>query len=137
MFSSGIFGSLPAVSFTERSSLSALDIHGGDAESLRTAFGFKASYECKLGNILFKPELRAAWQHEFGDNVYSLDSSFAGSGGSFTVSGPKIGRDSALLGAGFAIQCSERCSTYFYYDGELGRTNYHAANVSGGVRFAF
>jgi outer membrane autotransporter protein len=122
-------------SFTEHGSLSALNIHGGDGESLRTAFGMKASYECKIGNLLFKPEIRAAWQHEFGDNVYSLDSSFGG--GSFTVSGPKIGRDSALLGAGFAIQCSERCSTYFYYDGELGRSNYHSTNVSGGVRFAF
>jgi outer membrane autotransporter protein len=124
--------------FTEHDSLAPLNIHGGQGESLRTAFGFKASYDCKLGNILFRPELRAAWQHEYGDNVYMLDSSFAnGAGGNFAVSGPKLGRDSALIGAGFAVQFSERVSTYLYYDGELGRENYLSNSVTGGVRIAF
>jgi outer membrane autotransporter protein len=124
--------------FTERDSLAPLDIHGGDGESLRTAFGAKASYDWKVGGILIKPELRVAWQHEYGDRTYTLDSNFAnGGGGTFTVSGPRTGRDSLLVGAGFAIQCSERCSTYFYYDGELARTNYESHAVTGGFRFAF
>ena len=123
---------------TEHGSLAPLNIHGGQGESLRSAFGLKASYDCKLGSILFKPELRAAWQHEYGDNVYSLDSDLAnGGGGTFTVGGPKLGRDSALVGAGFAVQFSERCSTYLYYDGELGRTNYISNAVTGGVRVSF
>jgi outer membrane autotransporter protein len=124
--------------FTESGSLAPLDIHGGSGESLRSAFGFKASYDWKVGSVVIKPEIRAAWQHEYGDSAYALDSSFAnGSGGNFTVNGPKLGRDSALLGAGFAIQCSERCSTYFYYDGEVGRTNYQSNAVTGGVRVSF
>ena len=41
------------------------------------------------------------------------------------------------LGAGFAVQLSERCSTYLYYDGELGRTNFQSTSVTGGVRLAF
>ena len=105
---------------------------------MRTAFGIKASYDWKVGGIIIKPEIRAAWQYEYGDNAYALGSSLASDpGGTFTVNGPKLGRDSALIGAGFAIQCSERCSTYFYYDGELDRTNYESNNVSGGVRIAF
>jgi outer membrane autotransporter protein len=124
--------------FTENGSLAPLNIHGGDAQSLRSAFGFKASYDCKVGSVVIKPEIRAAWQHEYGDTAYSLDSSFAnGGGGNFSVDGPKLGRDSLLLGAGFAIQCSERCSTYFYYDGEVGRTNYQSNAVTGGVRVSF
>jgi outer membrane autotransporter protein len=51
--------------------------------------------------------------------------------------GPQIGRDSALLGAGFAIQFNERFATYFYYDGELGRKTYQSTNVTGGIRVAF
>jgi hypothetical protein len=43
----------------------------------------------------------------------------------------------AFLGAGFAVQCSERCSTYLYYDGELGRSNFDRHSVSGGVRVSF
>ncbi|EDY18046.1 outer membrane autotransporter barrel domain protein [Chthoniobacter flavus Ellin428] len=124
--------------FTEHGSLAPLDIHGGKGESLRTAFGIKASYDWKVGGVSIKPEIRAAWQHEFGDAAYSLDSSFAnGAGDSFRVSGPQLGRDSALLGAGFAIQLNERWSTYFYYDGELGRRNYQSSSVTGGLRMTF
>ncbi len=124
--------------FTEHGSLAPLNIHGGKGESLRTAFGFKASYDWKVGSVFVKPEVRAAWQHEYGDAVYDLTSSFAnGAGDSFTVGSPETGRDSALLGAGFAVQFNDRCSTYVYYDGELGRKNYQSSAVTGGFRLAF
>ncbi|WP_237705543.1 autotransporter family protein [Chthoniobacter flavus] len=124
--------------FTEHGSLAPLNVHGGKGESLRSAFGFKASYDWKVGGVLIKPELSASWQHEYGDSAYAIDSSFAnGAGNSFLVNGPKLGRDSALLGAGFAVQFNERMSTYFYYDGELGRTNYQSSSVTGGFRIAF
>jgi outer membrane autotransporter protein len=123
--------------FTEHGSLAPLDISGGRGESLRSAFGLKASYDWKLGNVHVRPEVRAAWQHEYGDSVYSLNSSFTQGADNFSVSGPKFGRDSLLLGAGFAIQCTERISTYFYYDGELGRTNYESNAVTGGIRVSF
>jgi len=124
--------------FTEHGSLAPMHFNSQGQESIRTAFGLKASYDCKIGHVVVKPELRAAWQHEYGDTDYALDSSFAnGAGGTFTVNAPQIGRDSLLVGAGFAIQWSDRCSTYVYYDGELGRTNYDSHSVSGGVRVAF
>jgi outer membrane autotransporter protein len=124
--------------FAEHGSLAPLDIHGGEAESLRTALGLKVSCDWKVGGVVVKPELRAAWQHEFGDTAYALDSSFVGASNStFRVNGPKLGRDSALLGAGFAVQLNERCSTYLYYDGEVGRANYQSTSVTGGFRVAF
>jgi outer membrane autotransporter protein len=124
--------------FTESGSLAPLNIHGGDAESLRTAFGFKASYDLKAGGVVIKPELRAAWQHEYGETAYALDSNFAnGGGGTFTVNGPQLGRDSLLVGAGFAVLFNERTSAFVYYDGELARTNYQSTSVTGGVRLAF
>ena len=124
--------------FIERGSLAPLDIHGGSEESIRTAIGFKLRHDWKVGTVLIKPEVRAAWQHEYGDTTYALDSNFAnGAGGAFTVEGPELGRDSALLSGGFAIQWSDRFSTYVFYDGELGRTNYHVSSVSGGCRLDF
>jgi len=124
--------------FTEHNSLAPLNIHGGDGESLRSAFGFKASYDWKVGGLAIKPELRAAWQHEFADSTYALDSNFAnGAASTFTVRGPRFGRDSLLVGAGFAIQCNERCATYLYYNGELLRENYISNAVTGGVRVSF
>ncbi|MEZ0254410.1 MAG: autotransporter domain-containing protein [Chthoniobacter sp.] len=125
-------------SFSESGSLAPLHFGSQSQESIKSSFGLKASYDWKLGGLLIKPEVRAAWQHEYGDSTYTIDSSFASGGaGDFTVSGPRIGRDSLLVGAGFAIQVNERCSTYFYYDGELARTRYDSHAVTGGLRVAF
>jgi outer membrane autotransporter protein len=124
--------------FTESGSLAPLKINDQHVDSIRTAFGGKASYDWKVGHVLVRPELRAAWQHEYGNSAYSIAASFAnGAGTTFTVSSPRIGRDSLLLGAGAAVLWSDRISTYIYYDGELGRTNYDSHNVSAGVRVTF
>lgn len=124
--------------YTERGSLAPLNIAGRNAESLRTALGIKASCDWKMGGVLIRPELRVAWQHEYGESSYGLDASLAnGAGNSFLVNGPETGRDSLLLGAGFAVQLSERTSTYFYYDGELGRERYDRHGVTGGLRTTF
>jgi outer membrane autotransporter protein len=125
--------------YTERGSLAPLEIADRNAESIRTELGLKASLDWRVGGVLVRPEVRAAWQHEYGDSSYGLDASFADgdAGGRFLVNGPEIGRDSLLLGAGFAVQFSETCSTYVYYDGELGRERYERHSISGGVRVAF
>jgi autotransporter-associated beta strand protein len=124
--------------FSESGSLAPLSFPSQHQDSLRTAFGMKASYDWKIGGVIVKPELRAAWQHEYGDASYALESSLEGAGGPlFTVNGPKIGRDSLLLGAGFAVMLNERTSTYVYYDGELARTRFDSQNVSGGIRISF
>jgi len=124
--------------FTESGSLAPLKFNDQHVDSIRSAFGGKASYDWKVGHVLVRPELRAAWQHEYGNSAYSIVASFAnGAGTSFTVSSPRIGRDSLLLGAGVAVLLSDRISTYIYYDGELGRTNYQSNSVSGGIRVTF
>ena len=125
-------------SFRENGSLAPLNIASKSGESLRTALGMKASYDWQVGGVVIRPEVRAAWQHEFGDSSFALDSRFAnGAGNTFTVRGPEIGDDSLLLGAGVAVLWNERTSTYVYYDGEIGRSNYSSNNVSGGVRLSF
>jgi autotransporter-associated beta strand protein len=124
--------------FTEHGSLVPLAFDDQSAESSRTALGAKASYDWQMGHVLVRPEIRAAWQHEFGDRDYSLVSRFAnGAGSSFTVTGPAIGRESLLVGAGAAVIFNDRVSAYAYYDGELARTNYSSHNVSAGVRVTF
>jgi fibronectin-binding autotransporter adhesin len=125
-------------SFTEHGSLAPLSFSNQNAHSTRTALGAKGSYDWHAGHVLIRPEIRASWQHEFGDRDYSVVSRFAnGAGNSFTVNGPEIGRDSLLIGAGAAVIFNDRVSVYAYYDGELARTNYSSNNVSAGVRVSF
>jgi autotransporter-associated beta strand protein len=124
--------------FTESGSLAPLTFPDQNADSNRTALGAKVSYDWHVGHVVVKPEVRAAWQHEFGDTEYSIVSRFAsGAGNSFTVNGPAIGRDSLLIGAGAAVLLNDRVSVYAYYDGELARTNYSSNNVSAGLRVSF
>jgi outer membrane autotransporter protein len=125
-------------SFTESGSLAPLKFPSQNAESERTAFGMKGSYDWKVGQVTIIPEINLAWQHEYGDQSYAIVSSLAsGAGTSFTVNSPAIGRDSLLIGAGAAIQLTDRISVYAYYDGELCRTNYQSNNVSAGIRMTF
>jgi len=124
--------------FTETGSLAPLTFPNQNTQSELTAFGGKATYEWKIGQITVLPQISAAWQHEYGTTAYSVIASFAnGAGNSFSVEGPQIGRDSILVGAGGSVILSERVSTYLYYDGEFARTNYLSNNVSGGVRLSF
>ena len=124
--------------FTETGSLAPLRYGDQSVNSIRSALGVKASYDWKIGGILIRPEVRASWQHEYGDSTYSIVAGFAnGSANNFTVDGPRIGRDSLLIGAGVAVLWSDRISTYVYYDGELARSNYDSQSVSGGVRITF
>jgi autotransporter-associated beta strand protein len=124
--------------FTETGSLAPLKYPDQSVDSTTTAFGLKSSYDWRIGNVLIKPELSLAWQHEYSETAYSVISSLAnGAGGTFSVTGPRVGRDSLLLGAGVAVLWSDRISTYVYYDGDLARTNYVSNNITGGVRITF
>ena len=123
--------------YEESGSLAPLRYGSQSSTSMRTALGLKAAYELHYGTVVVRPELRAAWQHEFGDVHYAIDSALAGGGPTFTVQGAEIGRESLLLGTGVAVLWNERTATYLFYDGELGRTNYNSNNVSAGVRLSF
>ena len=124
--------------FNEIGSLAPLDFPDQHQESITSVLGAKAIYDWKFGSILFRPELRLGWQHEYSDAIFGIDSRLGdGAGPGFRVHGPATGRDSLILGAGFALLFSERVSTYLYYDGELARANYEANAVSGGFRISF
>ena len=84
------------------------------------------------------PELRTAWQHDYGDVAFPIASQFAsGAGGLSTAHGPTLGQTSALVSAAVAVQWNKRVSTYVYYDGRLGRDYYDSHNVSGGLHVSF
>jgi outer membrane autotransporter protein len=125
--------------FSERGSLAPLHIEEQNAESLRTAVGFRTTYNIELRNgVVIRPEVRAAWQHEFADRRFAMDSRFAsGAGSVFSVYGPEYGRDSLLLSAGVTVVLNERTALFLNYDGQLARRNYDSHSVSGGIRVAY
>ena len=124
-------------SFRERGSLAPLRIAAMDGESSRTNLGARASFDWHIGSVVLVPEIRATWQHEFGDVEQTTDARFAFGGPSFAVNSARVGRDSFQLTTGFSLQITPDIAAYAFYEGELGRSNYDSHNVMGGVRANF
>lgn len=125
-------------SFTESGSLLPLHYPDQHQESLRSNLGARISYTTLVGGVRVTPMARITWQHEYMDSTQSMDSSFAsGPGPVFSVDGPEIGRDSALITAGFNVQFTPSVSAYTFYSGQVGRENYTSHNVTLGVRISF
>ncbi len=124
--------------FTEEGSLAPLHFPEQDESSVRSTLGFRLSHDVKMGGAILRPEIRAAWQHEFGEQSHAIQAEFAsGAGSDFTVWGPHVGRDSALVSAGASLLWNDRVATYVHYDGQFGRGNYDSNSISGGVRLSF
>jgi len=124
--------------FTETGSRAPLAIEDNDSHSLRTRLGGRLAYDLEAGHITLRPEIRAAWHHEFLDRERAIDSRLAsGAGSVFQVNSPTIGRDSLALSAGLTVQWSSRLSTYLFYDTQLARENYIVHAVSGGLGWSF
>ncbi len=125
-------------SFTETGSLSSLSYPDQSQDSLRTELGAKISYAAVVNGMKITPQLRIAWQHEFLDSTQSIDSRFAtGTSPLFSVDGPRIGRDRAVISAGLGIQFTPSVSGYVFYDGLLGGSGYSSNTVSAGVKVDF
>jgi outer membrane autotransporter protein len=115
-----------------------LEIQDQSEDSLRSTVGLRASYDIKAGSLIFRPEMRAVWLHEYYDQAYPIDARLAsGVGGILTAFGPTIGRDAAQIRAGVSAQLSRAVAIYVYYDGIVGRSNYNSNGVSGGFSFSF
>ena len=61
----------------------------------------------------------------------------SGNGQIFTVSGPQMDRNRAMIGAGVNVQVTPTFSVYGYYDGQLGSSDYRADNVTVGMKYNF
>ena len=128
--------------FTETgTSVASLTYPDQNQEQETSILGTKFVYESKRGNTILRPELRAAWQHEFENNDYPIDWRFAAfdDGHICSVFGPGKDEDSFLVDAGFSLVFG-RChnvSAYAYYNGNFFHTNYERHGASGGLRVSF
>ena len=122
--------------FSETDSLAPLRLKDQSEDSLRSTAGMQLSYALDMGKVVVTPEVRAQWQHEYLYNHGQITASFA-EGSPFTISGPTLGRDSALLDAGVTVQFTPQVALYSYYTTELGRSNYSSHNLFGGVQITF
>ncbi len=123
--------------FRERGSLAPLNVRSQNSQSSRTNVGIRLAYEVPVGGAILTPEVRATWQHEFGDRSFATTSQFGFGGPDFSVHSSEIGRDSLALNVGLNLQLSPTFGAHAYYLGEFGTSNYDSHNVFVGARMSF
>jgi outer membrane autotransporter protein len=110
-----------------------LDVGGVDASSLRGFFGTRVTGDyVTSGGRLLKPQVRAAWMHEFLETDTIVNNRFAGvGGGTFAVQGLDLGRDWALLGAGLGWEVNSQVTITGNYDAQLnGNQTFHVGSAN-------
>ncbi|MFA6289216.1 MAG: autotransporter domain-containing protein [Opitutaceae bacterium] len=105
------------------------------AKSLRTQLGVSSSLDLKLGAMMLRPHVRAAWLHELGDDQRTMDSAFGGINYAITTRKPQ--RDSVLLGAGFDLALSASTTLYTDVTVQSGGTSRVQGQWSAGVSVGF
>lgn len=105
--------------FTEQSdSVLALNVAGADASAFATYLGGRAVLQRYLApDLLLRPELRAAWWHDYLADAGSTTVSFTRDPSiPFTIAAAAPGRNAAVLGAGATLVTWGQCSFGAQYD---------------------
>ena len=104
----------------------ALAIPETDYESLATQLGYQASYPVPMGSGTFVPQARAAWEHEFEDDLGTVAGLPQGT----------IDEDVAVLGLGFGYFMNCGWNVILDYEARLGsESQSHYVGLKGGVEF--
>jgi fibronectin-binding autotransporter adhesin len=106
-------------------------------DSLRSLAGLRFNYSRSTSAGAFSAELRGAWAHEFAENgAFSARLAGDPSGTLFQASGQDNSRDSALVGAGIAMQKDRHWRVFADIDAELNSTQ-ETFGVGAGLRYSW
>jgi outer membrane autotransporter protein len=109
-----------------------------DEASFQTGIGAEATLDVPTGFGVLTPRLRASWRHEFADQTQSATANFVVAPGlPFLLTGGRLGRDFAALGAGISGRLDAGFSLTASYVGEIGRANQNVHQISLSARILF
>lgn len=99
-----------------------LSVGGISMDSLASTLGARIAHTMDMGGgAKLTPMLKLGWKHEFGDAVASTPASLAlAPGSNYTITGDKVGRDRAVVGAGLGFNVTDTLEATIQYDGEFG-----------------
>ena len=117
-----------------------LDVSPYDSSSLLYTLGAQAAYNWRLSDKVFvTPMVFAGWQHEFLQNGYTINSSFAtgGPAAPFNYNTSSPARDNFYGGAGVTVGIGERWQATFIYSAFAANENNSSQNLYLGVGYKF
>jgi len=99
------------------------------------ALGIKVRKDFARTAGMITPELRIKWLHEFSNDAYVLNASFADAPGStFSVRGDRPNRDSLALGFGLTCLTKDNVSIFLTYDANISEDHTEQGG-SMGIRY--
>jgi uncharacterized protein YhjY with autotransporter beta-barrel domain len=107
------------------------------ADSLQLGVGGRASYLFPGNFVSIRPEVWAEYRRELLDDDRTLQSTLIGGGPAFQLQSEALGKDFAVLGGGVTAVFSDSTTAFVNYEAEVGRSDYVAHGVFGGVRWNF
>ena len=114
-----------------------LRVDGHSTEALSSELGLRVAHVIEAGNGRWVPEVRAAWNYDFGIGDNTISGAFAGvPGASFSLPETDSGGSGATIGAGVTYLQGNGFSTSLQFNGEF-REGYSAYGVLGYIRYAF
>ncbi len=115
--------------FTEKGSSAALKLKNEAYQSIQTPLEITALFNLGTQDVLFTPELKARWAHEFGDTEASNKSQFLGYTPWMKAEGIEIDRDIFTLGAAATLTLGGQDHFSLRYDYDFGST-FDAHNIN-------
>jgi T5SS/PEP-CTERM-associated repeat protein/autotransporter-associated beta strand protein len=117
-----------------------LDVSPYDSSSMLYTLGAQAAHNWKLSkDVIITPVAFAGWQHEFLQNGYTINSSFAtgGPAAPFNYNTSSPARDNFYGGAGVTVSLGERWQATFIYSASAANENNSSQNLylSAGYKF--
>ncbi|MFZ5452319.1 MAG: hypothetical protein ACOZF2_10705, partial [Thermodesulfobacteriota bacterium] len=108
-----------------------------NADSLQTGVGAKIALPLQRNSTTVVPQIYAFYQHEFSNNSRTLDARLSQGGNTSGFQTAAPARNFAVLGANFTLTARKNLKIQLDYNAEVGRGNYTAHYVSGGLRWEF
>jgi outer membrane autotransporter protein len=125
--------------FSETGTVAALNIGSQERESLRSNVGARLGIAAREGDLVFRPEIRGGWYHEFMDNAQLLTANFISptlGGASFPFTVTAFDTDYYNAGASLDVSSGGPFAVVFDYEVQFDNDReIHAATA--GARLAF
>jgi uncharacterized protein with beta-barrel porin domain len=133
------FTGFAAAPFSENGAQSLdLNASGWNTASLLSSLGAHAAYTWQAThNIVVVPQISLSWQHEFMQNPYAINSSFAGGGPSFADLSNAPLRDFLYTGIGFNVQFKQIWNASVFYNASAGNKDLQSQNIFFSFGFKF
>jgi len=117
-----------------------LDVSPYDSSSLLYTLGAQAAYNWKVSdNVVITPTAFAGWQHEFLQNGYTINSTFATGGPAtpFNYNTSSPARDNFYGGVGVTVGVGDRWQATATYSSFVGGQNQNSQNLYLGLGYKF